>query len=876
MKLTALKRLREVFSFWGKAAEAYADPEEFVINLNACIQAIRNVTFALQSQKSEIDEFDLWYAAWVDAMKKDRVMRWCVDARNTIVKQSDLETKSVAVASIHNNYLFEPSFKFEVSPIENLDNVAKLLMERISKPLTDAGYLRIERQWVVEELENVELLSALAHAFTVLVTLINDLKDRNGPTKIYPEFDSSKKAINPESIICLMYEHSPECMKAFEDYRTEWFSFPDLRPVHVDFVNIAVPESDEKAAKARYGNFLSEGKKPESFRERIDLFANNAKHILEVDGYHMTVLFMFDARGHMEMIRTTFNEQSDKYVFWQRISKRVKRHGITELFFIGEAWTYSMEDKIKFDSPEHIVNKKENLCISGLSKYGECINIAIPFYNQNGKCILGEPIEDNNIPNFFAPINKIWGKGSHLTASNQQAMKAKVISPQKYYLEQYEPGPKMPCLCGSGQKFKKCCSGEYRSNAKDGASEAYNAGKYSEALNKCRLHLTWYILCHRAHTIPFLESEKNEAEELFETDIKALAYQVNLLMSCYEKTGKHKQFPSALDALSNAVTDQRWYDYIAYYRALWQLFDNGDHKLVYHELKKITDIESIDDVDILTLYLQVRPAKSFEKTVNLIDRIISLKPDPGIALQYRTLKGVQYFLIQDLDTAKQIIADGIYTFKEEGFENASDYDLTMLAQSLHTLGEISGDISYFTESQKYYKQLLTSPSITASGVASVYGNLGYSLLAGGNPTEAKEFLLKSLNITDLEITKVFLGRCYLCARDLENAEKTLSSISIEKMDDDEKYDYAVNFTILALETGKTDLLAKAGELLTNAFSEGPIFTQLKSQLLSEIERVKEKGRTGILPKILELVNRYVLLQPNIAGLGLNLNSVLDM
>lgn len=572
MELTASKRLREVFSFWGKAAEAYADPEEFVINLNACIQAIRNVTFALQSQKSEIDEFDLWYAPWVDAMKKDRVMRWCVDARNTIVKQSDLETKSVAVASIHNNYLFEPTFEFEVNPTEKLENVAKLLVERISKPLTDTGYLRIERQWIVEELATVELLSALAHAFTVLRALINDLKDRSGPTKIYPQFDDSKKGIEPESIISLLNEHSPECMKTFEDYRTEWFSFPALNPVHLDFVNIAVPATDKKTAKEKYGDFLSTGKKPESFRERLDLFANNAKHILEVDGYHMTVLFMFDARGHMEMVRTTFNEQSDKYAFWQRVSKRAKRHGITELFFIAEAWTYTLEDKIKYGSPEHIVNKKEVLGISGLSKSGECLNIAIPFYNQNGKCILGEQSEDNNMPYFFAPINKAWGKNAHSTTIYQQTVKMNPAN-QIHTLEHYEPGPKMPCLCGSGQKFKKCCSGEYRTNLKDGATEAYNAGEYSSALKKCRLHLTWYILCHRAHTIPFLQSGTKEAEELFETDIKALAYLVKLLMSCYERTGKHKQIPELLDAHSTLITDQRWYDEVSELRAT--LKNNG-------------------------------------------------------------------------------------------------------------------------------------------------------------------------------------------------------------------------------------------------------------------------------------------------------------
>jgi hypothetical protein len=164
----------------------------------------------------------------------------------------------------------------------------------------------------------------------------------------------------------------------------------------------------------------------------------------------------------------------------------------------------------------------------------------------------------------------------------------------------------MPCLCGSGNKFKNCCAAEYNTSAKDKAFAAYQSGQYSEALKKCRLHLTWYILCHRAHTIPFLESETPEAKNLFQIDIDALASLVDLLLSCYEQTGKHKQFPKALDGLQNAITDSRWYDKIAYFRALWCLFDNADDSLIYHELNKIADLTNTNDIDVLTLYLQVR------------------------------------------------------------------------------------------------------------------------------------------------------------------------------------------------------------------------------------------------------------------------------
>lgn len=110
----AISRLHEAYRLWHQAAKYYASPEEFRTYLNACIQALRNVTFVLQKQKSEIDNFKEWYAQWQNALKADKIMTWCVAARNRIVKQGDLETRSIALASYVASYLEAPKHEFEV------------------------------------------------------------------------------------------------------------------------------------------------------------------------------------------------------------------------------------------------------------------------------------------------------------------------------------------------------------------------------------------------------------------------------------------------------------------------------------------------------------------------------------------------------------------------------------------------------------------------------------------------------------------------------------------------------------------------------------------------------------------------------------------
>lgn len=101
---TAHARLREAHKHWHDALSEYQRPEGFRIALNACIQTLRNVTFALQKEKRLVPEFDDWYSDWQSKMKQDFIMRWVVAARNQIVKAQDLETHSWAIVRFTTDY----------------------------------------------------------------------------------------------------------------------------------------------------------------------------------------------------------------------------------------------------------------------------------------------------------------------------------------------------------------------------------------------------------------------------------------------------------------------------------------------------------------------------------------------------------------------------------------------------------------------------------------------------------------------------------------------------------------------------------------------------------------------------------------------------
>src|ERR1700722_12264473 len=54
------RRLVEAHILWHQSLEKYHESDAFLANLNATIEALRNVTFVLQKERS-VPDFDAWY-----------------------------------------------------------------------------------------------------------------------------------------------------------------------------------------------------------------------------------------------------------------------------------------------------------------------------------------------------------------------------------------------------------------------------------------------------------------------------------------------------------------------------------------------------------------------------------------------------------------------------------------------------------------------------------------------------------------------------------------------------------------------------------------------------------------------------------------------
>lgn len=445
-------------------------------------------------------------------------------------------------------------------------------------------------------------------------------------------------------------------------------------------------------------------------------------------------------------------------------------------------------------------------------------------------------------------------------------------------IAKFEPNRNEPCLCGSGKKFKKCCMGAYSESLQERAFEKYNKGLYEEALLACRHHFTWYVLCHKAHTVPFLASAPQQAAKLLKVDIEALGSLIDLLHLCYYRTGKTDEVPSLLARVAGAINDPGWRDKLLYQETLWWLFEKEDRTMALSTVSKV-DIANCVDPEILAVYLQVcRDDLPFNELAGILDRILANTDSQSYKLQYSVLKGIAYSLINDIGHGCDIIRTAISNYVSLNEKDKSPYGDYQLAHALELLGQVSNDKDSANKADLHYARILQEgkefgyPKDLLAEIAKCIGDCKAFL---GQFKDAIEFYEDSLRYEETDKTKVFLARAHANDGTTDLSRQLLKSIDVTSFDDGYFYDYAVSWTILATITLEQDDIQAAKEHLKKAKAHWPLFLVQRDSMLLQLMEVTPKTSVGKLRNLLQSLNRYISLNPNFFGIGININRIVE-
>lgn len=157
-------RYQEAHYFLERMLGEDHNPEPFRWNLNAFVQALRNVTFVLQKALAERPGFENWYAQQREEMKKEPLLQAFVEGRNIVVKERSLHINSKAALGCFRGTAPKLAFVIDVPArfpswyiLEELAPRTELIDPDHSAIGEQYG---VQREWFAPELgtENVVVL----------------------------------------------------------------------------------------------------------------------------------------------------------------------------------------------------------------------------------------------------------------------------------------------------------------------------------------------------------------------------------------------------------------------------------------------------------------------------------------------------------------------------------------------------------------------------------------------------------------------------------------------------------------------------------------------------------------------------------------------
>lgn len=438
------------------------------------------------------------------------------------------------------------------------------------------------------------------------------------------------------------------------------------------------------------------------------------------------------------------------------------------------------------------------------------------------------------------------------------------------------------CPCRSGKKYKKCCALNIDTDLKDKAYDYYKKGDYATAEIAFRVFLTQYISWYHEHTVPFYRQKPEKAEGLLIIDIQAVIEALNFIESCLYKQGKKAEIFPFLIRAEDIIDDRRYKGLVTLKRAAFLASEGNFNEIP--ELLRTVDIKDLLAISLLGgqsgmlagLYIDfLWNELPITHALQITDNLLAQSSDAADKLHLSCKKALILFAHLDRETAAKLIDDALGEYKPtqegdflEAYSEANAYKMKFLIGHDKEHG-----IKAIRAHEKLFSFLKECPASTAwceHQIGQIYFDMEDYEQALNHLELSHNIEPSSLSVKlDLAKTNAHLGA-------KTNALKFLGQIEKEEIDDNFKVDYLRILADIAIFEANHDAAREISSQLSELNLSIPIISEFRSSIrISLLEMLSMRKRPkGLLERFRESVSRYMILQPNFFGIGININEII--
>lgn len=203
--------------------------------------------------------------------------------------------------------------------------------------------------------------------------------------------------------------------------------------------------------------------------------------------------------------------------------------------------------------------------------------------------------------------------------------------------------------------------------------------------------------------------------------------------------------------------------------------------------------------------------------------------------------------------------------------------------SLEFLGALRRDEAQLAEAIKLFTRALDSGDLNPRGKADMWRQIADAHKHKSDWTAAGEAYGQAIAILPAPIYEVLRSECFLRMGKLDEAISSITKTQNQALEGPERVDYAFALAAIAIEGNKRELLDRAKEVLQTLEVPEPYFRERRdSFLLNVMEAINSGPSKSLIARTRELLatiakatSSYLVLQPNIMGIGVDINKAFN-
>lgn len=426
------------------------------------------------------------------------------------------------------------------------------------------------------------------------------------------------------------------------------------------------------------------------------------------------------------------------------------------------------------------------------------------------------------------------------------------------------------CPCCSGKRYENCCKQYINSSDKD-LDTAIEQFEYIKAYNIAIAMLTKYLMNINAHTIPLLKDKNPLGKMLYTIDIKAVEELTNNIFVVLREREIKDNLDERFWAISQMMQNEEWKNLFQFYTVL---YCDWFEKVQVHEY--ISQIEITDKTDVKLLkavFSNLDYRYGIGKKTEVANLIIQKADTEFEKLQYKFAIALEYFIANDAESSKKYVDEIITELEKYAVDNMGFFELNKMADIYFFAAGILNKKEYYEKALELYLKCECSREFNDNGYSMLYNSIAYVYFNQHLYEKAVECFKKSYEYEKNNFSLIHIAENCLYLNQIEKAEEYLQNVNMNNLEKDIVDYYMVKAELYICADRKEGTKQLINEMQELDICKIPYFNDIFNKLIMEMHKNTSQGSSFL--NIVKNIRKYLILQPNISGVGIDINRMLE-